>query len=1023
MKRLVLSLVAVFAVAVSASAQMSIKLNSGSNKWGYGTPFTALVQQWDGSAFDVETVLHFPESGNPGYLPRESFYGIYVQDTKHRHRYCPGIVNAGDFNAKLNPLPIGVTKHEAGGHWKPVGIKGHGVAKADSPVRLRLQFIPAVEDATNSTLILSYAPKGKEWTEAWRYDAPANFAPNLIGLTADSFGGKYSFDPVVFDYFHIKGDGPAVSDKFDGKGPAVAEKFDRKGKIKQWKKLGEKRAEFNIPVQFEAKFVEGKNKFVFDRGDAADIAFSTRSTLLLNDSVSLKGTLTDYEGKPLLTLDETIKFNKEDETVVFKLPAEVIDRNGIYRFNVEASHKGGELGTYTLQFAVIDPRPMPTDFDNSSPYSMTWIEDFDAARRMGIRQGRGTWFPWNVPLNRKTGKYNFEKWMDKYMADSTVNNILQSGPVCASGMRDQTPESIEKCIEGYVSIITQAKERYGDAIQMAEFYNEPENWPIAPSQENEYLTMARVLTEITRRVHEKFPDMKIMSTGCTHINMAFIAQMAAVGGPDAADVISVHGYRNPGAPEFNHDDNVRAIKSLFPDKPIWMNEDGYLSTAPDYAPSYDDPETHPTASDEITQAVYLPRNWLSQLAAGYTWVNVFTPANAPQWNVTRYDQTHVRPGTCAIAALTRLLPHPKFIKRLTPKNRELWALQFESDGKTVTAIWSLRPRWSVQLPAGEVTQVQDIYGNVMNLKEKDGNLDLIVGQAPIYILGKLSKIADYKEYTGSVRPLPMLPQEREPTALTMELLPQVDGLKSPQIRVLLTNNTDKKMSGTLKGKFNDHIVKLYKKPLPESWKLVPVKSDRFELAPGASTEVDFKVVSSDPELPFDPYNNGPGFVAHWHIYGYFFAFQAKLNDGQTFDKVTIEGMALRGAPKLKDVKIDGNLDEWKDVPVFPDMHTRNTGLGRIWRGPSDHSPSFKIAWCDKGLLFASEVQDDIHHQIYNGSEMWRCDSIDLAIDPDYEHLSFVDYHVFTLGLNPKNKGANDSADVEKRKEQCYRRRA
>ena len=748
--------------------------------------------------------------------------------------------------------------------------------------------------------------------------------------------------------------------------------------------------------------------------------------MLLNNSVSLKGTLTDYEGNSLLTLDDTLTFKKETETATFKLPAKLINRNGIYCFNVEASLKGKKLGTYKLQFAVIDHQAMPKNFDNASPYSVnTNTKGYETMRRIGIRQVRGSWFSWKMRRNKKDGTYDF-RWMDKERFNGTMKNkMLQSGPICIGGFRDHRAESIEGYVERHVAVIKQAKARYGDALQIIELGNEFENWPIAPLS-NKYLTSASGHAEITRRVHKQVPGVKVMNAASTHVNMAMMAQLAAIGGPDVVDIIGVHGYRNPGAPEFVTEDEVRALKDLFPGKPIWINEAGYFATSPDHAPSYDDPSIDPTVSDEITQAIYLPRYLLSQLAAGYSKVNWFDTWSNPFYSMTQYSPTHIRPGTCATAAMTKLLPHPKFIKRLTPMNSELWALQFESDGKTVTAIWSLRPRWSVKLPANEVTQVQDIYGNIIKPKKKDGKLDLIVGQALVYVVGKLSKIADYKEYTGSVRPLPMLPEDQVATGLTMQVLPKVDGLNSSQIRVLLTNNSKQKMNGTLKGKFNEAMraarIK-YKKPLPESWKLEPVKSDCFELAPGASMDVDFKVVSSDPKQKFNPYENGPGFVAHWHIYGYFFAFQAKLNDGRIFDKVTLEGMALRGAPKLKNVKIDGNLDEWKDVPVFPDMGTRNTGLYKIWRGIPDHSPTFKIAWCDKGLLLASVVEDDIHHQIYKGSEMWRCDSIDFAIDPDYEHLSFIDYHVFTLGMNPRNKGKNNSPKLEKRREQCYRRRA
>ena len=47
MTKLAWSLVVVFATTTAAPAQMSIKSNSGSNKWGYGSPFIALVQDWD----------------------------------------------------------------------------------------------------------------------------------------------------------------------------------------------------------------------------------------------------------------------------------------------------------------------------------------------------------------------------------------------------------------------------------------------------------------------------------------------------------------------------------------------------------------------------------------------------------------------------------------------------------------------------------------------------------------------------------------------------------------------------------------------------------------------------------------------------------------------------------------------------------------------------------------------------------------------------------------------------------------
>ncbi len=238
MKKVIGLMVTVFILAASASAQVSITSNSGKGKWGYNCMFVCMVQEWDGSAFDIETRMHVPETGKPGWLPRESVYGFYIHDMKNRHRYCPGMYNP-HWNHNPNPLLLGVTRHEANGTWKPLTLDGHSVAKNASPVRLRLQFIPAPAGADHSTLIFSYAAEGQAWTEAWRYDAPANFSPNLIGLTADSYHGNQATGPMVFDYFRIQGKGPALSDEFDGNVEAT-----------QWTKYEEDRAVFHIPGIF-----------------------------------------------------------------------------------------------------------------------------------------------------------------------------------------------------------------------------------------------------------------------------------------------------------------------------------------------------------------------------------------------------------------------------------------------------------------------------------------------------------------------------------------------------------------------------------------------------------------------------------------------------------------------------------------------------------------------------------------------------------------------------------------------------
>ena len=191
---------------------LQLELRSGGDLWGYGGQHCHLYQNWDGSGFTIETKVYFPTEGKPGRFPRESWYGIYVQDTNHGYRYTYGPVNVG-WNMSPDTISLGSMIYEKSSNFKPTS-GFYSISQEKGFVFLRLQFIPAKRTGDNGRLVGWAAAPGEDWVKVWDYKMAAEFAPNRIGLSVESFHGDYSYGPVTFEYFLIDGAFPARSSYF-----------------------------------------------------------------------------------------------------------------------------------------------------------------------------------------------------------------------------------------------------------------------------------------------------------------------------------------------------------------------------------------------------------------------------------------------------------------------------------------------------------------------------------------------------------------------------------------------------------------------------------------------------------------------------------------------------------------------------------------------------------------------------------------------------------------------------------------
>lgn len=959
-------------------AKVLMDVTKGANKWGYSAELGGIVQKHDGSDVTIITALNFKEAKRKrGKLPRECFVGILLQDNKQATRYVAGLLNTTK-NTQQDQLSIGVIKYENKGHWKTDIARDQFLA-ANQNLQLKVIF-------KAGTLTLLGSEAGKDYMELMTWQSPDGFKPNQIGLISDGF--RNGFGPVVFENFQVDGNGPAVSDDFDG---SVDPKV--------WKLVDDQRLKIEMPGKMEVGLQIDENSFIFDRGQAIHLKLNVQDTR--HQSLPFYVQLRDDMGRQVYekTTDVSLSASK---VLSFELPADAIQRNGIYQLYVRLGISEDPLFETRGQLAVIEPREVSSEPDPKSPYVFCWgRENIPALARMGMRWQRNSWYMRALKPD-KDGQFDFDKSVAHWVELGEKSGMPPIGPICDVRLKDHTNASIEEYVDTHVQIIKQARERFGEQIQIVEIGNEPENWPRAPIAD-EWITMARAQSLITKRVHEQVPGVRVMSTGTTHVNLGFLSQLAAVGGQDAADIIAVHGYRSPSPPEFGHRQEVAAIKSLFPDRDIWVNEQAYFCLSPGDSFNYDRPVFHPNQISELQHAIYVVRLFMCQLEAGYKGLAYY--AWKSDHGLTE-SPTHIRPIAPALAAFTWLLPHPVFKQRLTPSNNELWAVQFESDGQTITGIWSLRSDFRVTINASEIQNAYDMYGNVIQLKPENGVMTYSIGQAPIYILGQVKKLLSYdaiKDTNDLIYPsLTKDMQANDPVSI--EFLPDVRSMNQSQLIVRLSNRTSQKISGKLQVKFNDQVVrdapsKFLRQPIPSSWHIEPDNAGTFVIEAKGTLNMSCRIVSDDASLPFDPYASQEAFAGGWWITGYLFAARVTLDDHRVVDAFTPQGLSMRGVPFRPAIKIDGQLDDWQDVPLFPQVgrKARNTGHNRYWHGQADYEPTFKIAFNDQGLLFAAMITDDIQYQAYNGMDMWRCDSVELAIDADVENSSPIDYHVFLLG--------------------------
>ena len=928
-----------------AYADLSAVLKEGSGKWGYAASFHTASVPWDGSEFTASLRLKLPlNAKGEALLARESWAGIYILDGKNGHRYIPALASR-DFSLatkRIQPLLVAYEK-QGNIQWRPSAEKltpGNGIFELEASF-------------SKGELHFRVKPDQGEWIETGTWKTPGNFHPDTLGISLDAYHKTMVPGEVSFQSFRVIG--PKKKYEFDFSGENVGSPAL---KLHPWK------GEWLMSTHLEATWLpDEKYHYVFDNGANPAAALRIHTTTLIGKSVSINWTLSGENGKKITSGKIQVPLKERFTTARIQLPR--ITQNGVYRLAAELCDPSRFTRRCTMQFAVIPKQPDSAKKANAeSPYIVSNTRNYALFSRIGFRKLRGCFFGYD-----SIGK--------------TIEELKPFGMLYVGTMNGKaggkTPGQLAENANFHIREILKLKQAKPDSFLFSEFYNEPENW--APTNPQTLLwPFAMQTAEIFQGVHAARTDLKMINSGVTHRNLSFLYQLAcaAMGKNERMpDIIAVHGYRSPQMPEFAHEDDVAAIRALFGQRPIWNNEDAYFVEGSEGGaePTITAPSASAIELPEMTQAAYLVRGMLNQLAAGYSAVTHYDGIR----NHSMFrDFWHVRSSAVSVAALTGILPVPRFQARLTKSMDNLWVLKWNTAQDTVFSFWTLKTPEKITI-SGDA-EIYDGFGNRVEGKS------FICGELPHYIRAKdLSFTRDTENC-----PVPAHPLESELPPLHGGITIAVRGGTAPdgtpEVKVNLHNPGKTTVSGKLSPVFMNNA--------PADWSFRPASAS-YSMKAGESRTITFRPQGKkfNPDKP----DENLGYSALWWCEGYRIGLHQTTGELRKFLPQR-RLLSMRGIPYLDNCRIDAADSEWGKVPVFRTRGStkRNLALAKFWGGAGDYDADFQLAWCKEGLLLFAKVTDDRHDASEKGINAWRTDSIQLGVTGKYNDPDLTDYPVLTL---------------------------
>jgi len=280
-----------------------------------------------------------------------------------------------------------------------------------------------------------------------------------------------------------------------------------------------------------------------------------------------------------------------------------------------------------------------------------------------------------------------------------------------------------------------------------EMYNEPNIhfWRPKPNVED-YIKLA---IEVGKAIRKEAPGEIYIGPATSQIDMKFLEACFQAGLLEYWDGVSVHPYRqsHPETVLPEYQKLAELVHKYAPANkkiPIISGEWGYSAVWRNY--------------DEARQGKYLPRQWLTNMAAGipisiwYDWHDDGPDPKEPEhhfgmvaypYHEGRNPVYDPKPAFLAAQTLSTVLAGYRFVERCplkTEKADSCYALKFEKEGRIALAVWCQEDGQTltvpIDLPKGRY-RVVDYLGKEQGSKEvTTAPVDLEISDAPLYLIGE-----------------------------------------------------------------------------------------------------------------------------------------------------------------------------------------------------------------------------------------------------------------------------------------------
>ncbi|WP_237742587.1 sugar-binding protein [Actinopolymorpha alba] len=425
-----------------------------------------------------------------------------------------------------------------------------------------------------------------------------------------------------------------------------------------------------------------------------------------------------------------------------------VDRIGYYQLSVTAQNDGTTIATRSTTFARLAPFDISRYPD--SPFGMgvrvpegaAGLEVLSLLTRAGVKNLRNG--PSWAAVERTKGQYDFSQTPEFFAALRDTTHQLM--PVALYNNRhydnNATPYTDEGRA-GFASYAAAVSRQFADQAKWIEIYNEfnhPGFGDIgdgpADARADYYYPLLKASYE---KVKAQNPNVTVVGGATAGVPLEWLEELFQLGGLQYMDVLSIHPYVYPGAPE-NAIQSLTAVKELVKKynggklKPIWISEMGW----PTHVGS--------TGVSEATQAANLVRSYVIALSQGvekYFWYNFINDGldagyNEHNFGVVRYTTDPAgrwtpKPAYVSYAAMTRLLTGATYQRQEDVANG-VWSFVFAKDGKQIRPMWSTTPT-TVSVSTDKPITVTDLTGASATYAPQNGRVDLSLSGAPIYVAG------------------------------------------------------------------------------------------------------------------------------------------------------------------------------------------------------------------------------------------------------------------------------------------------